>query len=540
MMERFLRSFILMVLLFSGSAYGYNSWSNPGMASQNYKYKIDNSIPTDGWSVNVERTIVPIIMSGIVVPVFTSTDYYIENPSQGNFHYNSATNSFTSAVEIDVIKRNVPPSGTVYDYRPTLYVSIPGAKLTKDLLDSGNWIQPWQNSLERMLGMRYPSSSSDHEYMHIQLNWATMRNNRFQVGEAASRIKSILSDKTHKWDVVVIGFSRGGVFAHELSKKIVGHDKVNTLTSVLLDPTAATTIGDRYPNSKVSSDSNKFTGFLYSNNEIFEKGTDFDSSNSWLTVDERPIPSYERNNNISGKVSGSYTIRNSSGNLTTYNYSNRSIHSEFAGHWLYYDSNKHSPYFDRYGFDFLYDYIYSKKVKGSFSADGFTGVKVVRVSVEDLVVDVSLNVGPGYINGNAEFSVGSFTAQGYFNVSDEGFDAQASVLLTQSFATINASKVEYTEYLGDYTVVEFLYDGGLYFGNSYGYFDSEIDLTSGTIDLELEFNGVPGLPIKIDSDDVNVNLSNVITSKPLEDGFHNIKDDVDDFKDKIESFFSGW
>ena len=173
------------------------------------------------------------------------------------------------------------PSSAPLNNRPTLFVLIPGAALSEP--DGGKFDDwPWFSDMEVKVREFQQNQDSESVLMHVV--WSSSFPNKSQVRQVGNRIKDFLNQYgQHKWDVVIFGHSRGGIFTHELSQELES-DKIKNLVTVLIDPTAALPMGDFYPTSKARSVTK---GILYIDGEAF----------IYLdvapTVSDRSIPGYD-------------------------------------------------------------------------------------------------------------------------------------------------------------------------------------------------------------------------------------------------------
>jgi pimeloyl-ACP methyl ester carboxylesterase len=113
-----------------------------------------------------------------------------------------------------------------YNNRPTLFVSIGGAKgldvETGNIdLRKGDGIGDWQRregTTRDLTSKIINAVGADHQYAYMFVDWYSSRQIRPQVKDLARYIKQFLGKRAQKWDVAVVGHSRGGILAHELSK----------------------------------------------------------------------------------------------------------------------------------------------------------------------------------------------------------------------------------------------------------------------------------------------------------------------------------
>lgn len=171
-------------------------------------------------------------------------------------------------------------SATSLSNRPTLFVLVPGAALDAPAGKYQDW--GWFDDMEEKVQGFQDSHSS--ESVMMQVIWSSTFPNKSQVRQVSNRIKDFLNKyNQNKWDVVILGHSRGGIFTHELSQEL-RTDNIKHLVTILLDPTASQPMGDFYPTSKAR---NVKKGILYIDRESFVP-TDI-----LPTVSDRPIPGYD-------------------------------------------------------------------------------------------------------------------------------------------------------------------------------------------------------------------------------------------------------
>ncbi len=224
----------------------------------------DISVNDGEWLIDYQHEIVLISNDGLNIPVET------KEPTLELTHNNLGVFSFSNGMMRSVT--GVPVAGVatidpatnapvqVFDNRPTLFISIGGAKgLANDVggIRLGEGLASWQRTEatdDIDFGQRIIEGvDEDHQYAYMFVDWYSSRQSRPQVNDLARYVKQFLSNRKNIWDVAIVGHSRGGVLAHELSKKIVANDKINNLHTLLLDPTAAPLWGDAFPAYKATS-----------------------------------------------------------------------------------------------------------------------------------------------------------------------------------------------------------------------------------------------------------------------------------------------
>jgi hypothetical protein len=145
-----------------------------------------------------------------------------------------------------------PPGGSVtpndgrttFARRPTLVVLVQGAH-------PGKYAEyPWMTALAENLIKDLRTEGSQPYVMMVQ--WDTYAANTRSVPFAARAVNRWLEERQQKWDVVLVGHSRGGIFTSELTRQISSRN-VATLHNVMLDPTASVGQADSYPTNVASN-----------------------------------------------------------------------------------------------------------------------------------------------------------------------------------------------------------------------------------------------------------------------------------------------
>jgi hypothetical protein len=172
-----------------------------------------------------------------------------------------------------------------------LLVTIPGTTTSR-------WWGPYGDKWEAKAITKFHNELTRYgpEVYSMMIDWDTETSNTSQVKHVANFIKNnFLATKANDRDVVIIGHSRGGIFAHDLSKSLKDEvvcrrtrcgSRVHYLMSILLDPTAATGWGDFFPSVIPGS---------------VDKGMQYDDGKPFVplnvtmpaTIDERDILGYE-------------------------------------------------------------------------------------------------------------------------------------------------------------------------------------------------------------------------------------------------------
>jgi hypothetical protein len=285
-----------------------------------------------------------------------------------------------------------------YNFRPTLFISLPGADPSPD-------IDSWQTELERQIGALASSSNPRHsQYMHFAVDWDSDEVLRRQVEDLGGLVNDFLNNRAYPWDVVIVGHSRGGIFAHELTRKIVGNNNLKNLHTFLLDPTAATVWGDLYPRYKHDKSPTHHYGSLYYDTFPWLAGT-----LNVFTEGDQPITGYDNY----GLGSDDHVFA--------------STHEMFAYDWIT-DTNT--------GFARALDNIWSVKDIGSFDRDGNSGYEVVTIREKDVYIDGDISISGGNIAIWGNLTVGFAQASIDAIVGKDGIEVSASLLVATAQVSI--------------------------------------------------------------------------------------------------------
>ena len=362
---------LVSILLLSGS---YNLYSAHGdVLHTPYSSNSSTLVGEDGtlivndagsgqWDVSFYRNEVVLIpLDGMMIPVEVEKQALTADNDSGSFIFQdgeiiSATSSPVDSFEL--------PSGYTFEYRPTLYVSISGfqrfiEKLAIDptgsygdpalSIDGKQW-SDWQDIFNGRLQKEF-SNGQKYQYKHFLVRWDNQKSIRKQGAALANKIKQFLKGRRDKWDVVLVGHSRGALMVNRLSKYLVGNAKIDNLHSYILDPTASVILGDQYPTSLPSQSPTKSFGTLYYDKNGLASATyggevifSTDLGATWSDTD---ILGYK-----------TVLMKNST---------HETIHTD----WINAPQN---------GLAQAFDTIMSKKVKGEYEPDGTLGLDIIQVS----------------------------------------------------------------------------------------------------------------------------------------------------------------
>ncbi len=319
------------------------------------------------WVMEYEHDLILIPNDGLVVPIeLQKPTITLINDQQGLLELSD--DGVFAVTRTPAIAYNHTADAS-FTMRPTLFISIGG--FSPELDTDGHRVDPWQYEMDKQLR----TVLGDYEYKHFIVNWDSHKTNRNQVKRLAKVVNRFLNNRAVPWDVVIVGFSRGGIFAHELTKKIVGHSKIKNLHTFLLDPTATSIFGDFYPAKIQEQSPTKHYGSLYYDGEPLINVSGLG------TVGDMPITGYD--------------------NYGTHPHLFPCIeHQYFGGNWI--DANNN-------GFLAALADIKAKKDTGTFLPElESSGSEVVKISASTGVV----------FDGSMTFTDGNLHINGYFSYND--------------------------------------------------------------------------------------------------------------------------
>ena len=348
------------------------------------------------WTLEInQRRIIMIPMDGIVIPVEITKPSYVAKNEDARITFQDG--NLRSLTRTKAVVQNYPTTKT-YNYRPTLFITLSGLQW-----DGNGWAE-WQDDIESEL-----QKITTYQYNHFLVHWDTEFSMREQVSDLSSNIKEFLSSRTYDWDVVVIGHSRGGVFAHELSKHLVGNSKIKNLHTFLIDPTAATLLGDYYPRYKYNKSPTNHFGSLY-----------FDSS---ALLDLSPTPFHLNVAVFSDTTISGYNNYGQAHSTNPHHIS--STHTQIPLDWI----NSSTQ-----GFSVALGNIQNNKTIGTYSVDGQPGLHIVLIDVDKgIYVDGDIDV----VDGNLVFW-GELMVEGVNvvnlngSIGDDGISAAYGIFLTSA------------------------------------------------------------------------------------------------------------
>jgi len=371
----------------------------------------------DNWEVSNGQRFVMIPMGGLIIPIQTrEPEIVLKNKQFGKFTY--AGGRLRSLTRVQVVGPLANPPATS-NFRPTLFVSVRGFSIDGNLTAPEAKNAPWQDDLNDQLSLLAQATNPRaSQYKHIMIGWDSYKIMARQVEDAAEGVIDFLNDRAYDWDVVVIGHSRGGIFAHELSEKIVSNGNIANLHTILLDPTA--TIGvlgwmaDQYPLGLKSKSGGTHHGSLFYDKQHF--GVIADVS----TVGDQPIIGYTNY----GRGINDHLIE---GDIPVVS------HIEFGEKWVESDTK---------GLERALTDIWARKTTDTFNFDPAGSVlELYDIREDDFIIDGNF----GIADGNVTFDgmIVGYGAGASINgeIGVSGVDVATTILIVSAQVTINSSYV---------------------------------------------------------------------------------------------------
>lgn len=406
----------------------------------------------DAWTITLDEQFIPVVGDNFFVPI-VEREVSVSSKNLGRVTFD---NDQMRTVSMTPIYLAQPKTGKTFTRRPTLFVTIHGANgfldwepdpvydppkiicddpndkpvnpdpkeffskegCEEELRDLNNTEGTWQTILDTRI--RHYALASDSQYAHFIVEWQSDESNRNQVKDLARTINDFLEDKKYKWDVVITGFSRGGIFAHDVSKRLADNDKVQNLQTVLLDPTAASPFNDIYPSSGVSVKNGKHIGYVYYDNKDFL--SDLDTLNL-RTISDKKIPGYTNNG------------RNDF-------YKSVSDHEAIRDKWV-------DPIQSILDFSTVWNDLLNLKTASGYSADGNSGTVVVTIKQSSVYVDLDFSVESGQVTVSGELNLGKAGTAGiHYQGSLDSFEVQSNTVLNSAYLSIDKDRAEVAASIG--------------------------------------------------------------------------------------------
>ncbi|RYZ96350.1 MAG: hypothetical protein EOO68_16975, partial [Moraxellaceae bacterium] len=350
-----------------------------------------------------------ISIGDINVPIKISTGEFIISDAQaGIFKFYDGKVSSVTPTTVNTVTRkpncytnmcNPLADAQAPKYRPTLFVSIKGFSL-----NSG--VEDWQTEI---LDPKLIMLADKLHYKHFALDWDASRQILSQAIDMADYLSVFLANQDYAWNVVLIGHSRGGIFAHELSKLLAGNNKIKNLHAILLDPTTAPMFGDIYPTQKPSD----VSGYLKYDGRSFVGIT-------FGTVSDRQISGYNN-----------YGQNNFLTNFRS-NESDEISHNNYAQDWV------------NNSFTQLLPNILHTNDMGSFKEKVSTGYETITLRTEDIENTLSTicNSDETSCTLNGQITLGQGTTVSISNmVSKNGLDASIATAAGSATAIIRRDQI---------------------------------------------------------------------------------------------------
>ncbi len=374
----------------------------------------DISVNDGEWLIDYEHDIVLISNDGLNIPIETKKPTLeLTHDELGVFSFSNGMMGSVTGVPVAGVSWKEPETDStaeVFDNRPTLFISIGGAKgLGNDVggLRLGEGLSPWQITVneddidfaERIV----EEVNGNHQFAYMFVDWYSSRQSRPQIKDLARYVEQFLSKRQNTWDVAIVGHSRGGILAHELSKEIVANEKINNLHTLLLDPTAAPLWGDSFPAYKASSNKTNHYAINISDDKKF-----IDSLGIGLTT--------VSDENISGYQNTSMANTN---------------HNDITSDWL------------NSGVQAWIQNIISLKTN---TGDAFpleldiVDGNLIEVTIKidhDIYLDGDVTINEDEIEIWGVVEVGPLSASQYISVNGDGAVVAANILIASAAASLN-------------------------------------------------------------------------------------------------------
>lgn len=412
--------------------------------------------PAAEWQADLrEAKFVLVDTGGILAPIQTNAQELTLTSNQAFLSFHNGTMS--GAINTPVSHQQIP-AGAGYSMRPTLVVSIHGFQ---GLIEGhGDPENSTTNTWQAKVSTELTPYLNNSQFKHFMVNWHSDRSNRRQSLDVNDYIKNFLNNRAYDWDVVLIGHSRGGIFAHELSKHLLGQNKIHTIRTILLDPTAVPVMGDTYPHSLYSTSSTPNVGALYYDNECVEETT-----------------------GACGPTNADRSISGYTGHIFA------APHSTYPNTWLTSSSGfeaemsrvisaKHVYAADTFAHDFT---------QGGLDLDGSSSDedkvddldRVITVHIDDIYVDGDIEINSDYIALWGEIGVGPVTAGTNLYMGENGIEGAANIAFLAASTAIREDYIGASASVGIASISTSLSEDGIntqydFFGM--GSLESEVSL----------------------------------------------------------------
>lgn len=385
------------------------------------------NIDSDDWEADFSHEIILVDVGGVLAPIeIEKPTLTLNYKDVGEFVISEGKMNSLTTTGIATARATTPSasSAVTFSQRPTLFVSIGGWKGISSGIDSvrkGEGIASWQAtddaSTTDLTDVIIRNVGSDYQFYIMSVDWYSSRQIKGQVKQMANKIKRFLKGRNQAWDVALVGHSRGGIFAHELSKELVGNNKINTLNTMLLDPTALPLVGDTYPAYKRTSSSTSHYAEMLYDGSSFVNSIDFNAT----TVSDDPISGY------------------SSSKLDT-------THVDIPYDWL---TN------DQVGAQNWLANIITRKqpnALGYFEEEADVAndnIVVITIKVDhDIHIDGGITITGDYLEVWGEMSVGPVGAAGSLYLSGKSVEVSANAVFQAASVSLDEDHVQVNQSIG--------------------------------------------------------------------------------------------
>lgn len=435
--------------------------------------------------VNVDDILTPIEISKPTVEIF--------HKSRGSFAISDGVMRSVTRTPVANVQANTSNGNPVvsFDYRPTLVISLSGYKANdgninylefEELTNKGEGLDFWQVDdinevdINDFLISQFMSAGNRHQFKHWAVDWQSARSLNVQVDDLAREVNHFLKNRPVAWDVAIVGHSRGGIFAHQLVRKIVDNSNISQLHVMLLDPTAGVSPwGDQYPSS-IPSGKASVHGSLYYDQKTFTGYSTF----SIGTIGDQDIQGYNNYNRNDHLYSSS-------------------THTTIVEDWLTEPNRGISRW--------LTD-IMSKKelVVDGFDYDDTAGetYEIVRIQIDNQIYfEGDVTISGDYIEAWGEIGVGPINAGVYSYVGVDGIDAAAYTSIASAAVAINKDQVAISGHaiMSNYGLS--LSNNTLNVSTSVVGYENSFSVSKDDVSVS---GGVPGVSVSVGTDKANIKI----------------------------------
>lgn len=241
--------------------------------------------PHCDWEYEADYLMTYPSIGNLIIPFVWDKEIHIHCPNIGDVYMQDNVAETVTRHEVEHFSLHGIPQRS-----PTLFISIGGANFYTD--PDGNRIHEWQegNYIGKVITLFMSQAQAEFHYMMV--DWNSLRPNGEQSRRLAKIVRYFLDSRIQPWDIVIIGHSRGGIFAHDLSEDLSynQHRNQRKLYTLLIDPTAALLLGDHFPNGKPSGVT--LAKNYYDNRPLIDSNV---NQLLFNVIDDRDIPNYDVN-----------------------------------------------------------------------------------------------------------------------------------------------------------------------------------------------------------------------------------------------------